>query len=446
MKISWRWLVGAVLLLVGLAAAAVPVISGIQAERVFKEQVALMDASLNAELGPGARAAVSTYDRGLYRTDTQTRIELPAELLPRSWRRSMELPDGPVVFMLDQQLRHGLGRINFDGYLRPEGVTEALLNRLGGGAESIRLQGAMGVGEQSVTLETDRLSGLIDPLQAITLTLEPLVFVATYRDADAALTTDLDWPGAVIRSEREEAELRAEGIQSAMTGRLVAGSLFDGVWVGDSELTVDSLSARQPGVQPASVSDVKLLGRSGVDEREKLTGEVELTWQDLSLPDVPTTRGELGVRVAGFDPEAMLAFSRLAQTMNEADIESFAGQAAIADLLADGATLSMPVLRVESVAGQGFGGSANLLVQPQFADQLRAGVTGMPLLRSIEMEAEGGIDAALIDVLPAEQQLWARQLEGFGLLRREDDQLRARMNLSGGVLSVNGLTWWDISR
>ena len=99
--------------------------------------------------------------------------------------------------------------------------------------------------------------------------------------------------------------------------------------------------------------------------------------------------------------------------------------------------LGLSQLRIESIAGQGLSASANMVIDPRLAEQLRAGVTGMPLMRSLEVEARAGIDAALVDVLPMEQRMWAQQLEGFGILRREADQLTARANLAGGELTVD---------
>ncbi len=446
MKISWRWVLVAVVLLAGLAAAAMPVVSGIQAERVFKEQVALMDAELNAELGLPARAEVTLYDRGLYSTRTQTLIRLPDTALPRPWRRAMELPDGPVEFLLDQRLRHGIAGIHFSGYLRAQGAAAALIEHLGGNEESIRLQGKVSLNDQSLQLETDRLSGVIDPLQDLALTLEPILFAAEYRPGAQQLNTSLDWPGFAVRSEREQAALLAEGIRARMDGELVAGTLFDGVWLGESRFILDSARIEQPSSQPLGLTGLDLQGNSALTDTEQMTGQLDVTWQQLMVPELPSTRGELRLNVAGFQPQALLAFSRLAQAMESGTVDEALARGALADLLADGATMGVSQLRIESIAGQGLSGSASMTIDPVLAEQLRAGIQGMPLLLSLEMQAEAGLDTALVDVLPMEQQMWAKQLEGFGVLRRDEDQLRARVNLSGGTISINGQTWWGVGR
>lgn len=446
MKISWRWVVVAVVFLAGLAAAAMPVVNGMQAERVFKEQVALLDAELDAAIGPPARAAVGVYERGLYSTRTQTLITLPESALPRPWRRAMKLPDGPVEFMLDQTLRHGITGIHFSGFLRPQGAAAALIDHLGGNDESIRLQGDIGLNTQTLVLETDRLSGMIDSLQEITLTLEPIRFTADYGSSDERLTTALQWPGLLIQSERDQAAVRAEGLSAGMDGQLVAGTIFDGVWTGQSRFSLDLARVEQPSAQPLELTDFVMQGSSELTQTGQMAGELAVDWQALLIPELPTTRGEFALSIAGVEPEALLAFSRLAQAMETGSVEGEAVQSAMADLLANGASLGLSGLRIESVAGQGLSASAEMVVDPRLAEQLRAGVTGMPLLRSLELEAQAGVDAALVDVLPMEQQLWARQLEGFGILRRDEGQLRARANLSGGALSINGQTWWDVSR
>ncbi len=446
MKISWRWVVVAVVLLTGLAAAAMPVVNGIQAERVFKEQVALLDAELDAAIGPPARAAVITYDRALFSTQTQTLITLPETALPRPWRRAMKLPDGPVEFLLDQTLRHGVTGIHFSGFLRPQGAAAALVTQLGGDEESIRLQGDIGLDTQSLVLETDRLSGMIDPLQEITLTLEPIRFSADYGSSDEQLTTALEWPGLVVRSERDQAAVRAEGLSAGMDGQLVAGTIFDGVWIGQSRLSLDLARVEQPSAQPLELTGFVMQGNSELTQAGQVAGQLAVDWQALLIPELPTTRGEFALNIAGLEPEALLAFSRLAQAMESGAVDGAAGQAALADLLANGASLGLSRLRIESIAGQGLSASADMVIDPRLAQQLRAGVTGMPLMRSLAVEAQAGVDAALVDVLPMEQQMWARQLEGFGILRRDADQLRARVNLSGGELSINGQTWWDVGR
>lgn len=446
MKISWRWIVVAIVLLTGLAAAAMPVVNGMQAERVFQEQVALLDAELDAAIGSPARAAITTYDRGLYTTQTQALITLPETALPRAWRRAMKLPDGPVEFVLDQTLRHGITGIHFSGFLRPQGAAAALMTHLGGDESSIRLHGDIGVNTQTVTLETDRLSGVVDPLREMRLTLEPLRFSADYQSGAERLETALEWPGLVVRSARDQSAVRAEGVSASMDGQLVAGTLFDGVWTGQSRFSLDLARVEQPQKQPLSLSGVVMQGSSALTDSGQMTGRLALDWQELLIPELPTTRGDLELTVAGFEPEALLAFSRLAEAMEAGTVDSAIAQAALVDLLANGAKLGLSQLRIESLAGQGLSASADMVIDPRLAEQLRAGVTGMPLMRSLEVEAQAGIDAALVDVLPMEQRMWAQQMEGFGILRRDANQLTTRVNLSGGELSINGQTWWDVGR
>ncbi len=448
MKKGWRWIVGTVVVLAALAAAAMPIVTGMQTERIYREQVALFDAQLNAAYGLEARSEVLTYDRGLYSTRTEALIRLPDAALSADFRKVMGLPAGPVEFVLEQTLQHGISGVDFEGYLRPRGVTEALITQLGGDTQFIAVAGEINLRTQSVEVATQRLEGLIGPDLNVLMVFEPMRFSGFYQVASEEIATAFDWAGLTLSATMEgQGRLALEGIRLRMNGELVAGTLFDGLWVGESRFQVNQMLIEPPDAPGLALESLVMTGNSELSAEQKLIGSLGIEWDRLALPDVPALRGAMELSASQLDADKLFAFLTSAQALRGGNLGAWMRQAeALTLLLEDGPEIGLPVFRIESEAGQGLSGSAQLVISPALAERMRAGQSGAALLNELDFQAEIGIDEPLVPLMPREQQQWVRQLQGFGVLRSEQGQLRGRVAMTRGALQINGMTWWNANR
>lgn len=381
----WRWGTGGALILLGVMVAAVPAFNGWQAERHWRDQLAWLDAWLTAA-DEGTGAAVIDYERGVFTARTVSRITLPASALADGLRMALALPPGPIELELVQAVRHGWRGVSFDGHLRPTGPLAATFARLGGTGESVQIRGRIGLGRQSLTVQTETLAGPLDPDGMLRLRLDPLRFESDYMADDRRLTASLDGSGFALRTAGGEALLRLDGVQGDTEGRLEAG-LIDAA--------------------------------------------AELDWTRLAVAGLPVLDGGLALDFARLSPVGLVAL---------------AGQdrAGALPLLAEtGPRATLTRLRLDDGSGAGLAARADLQVQPRMADRLRAGAGGMAMWSALRLNAAMDIDDALVQTLPEEQSAWLRQLQAFGILRRQDDHWRIEVSMDEGRLSVHGQPWWS---
>lgn len=384
MKKRWRRGIAGALILLGALATAVPAFNGWQAERHWRDQVAWLDSSL-AAANNRAGAAVIDYQRGVFTARTLSRVELPASVLDAGLRTALALPPGPVKLKLVQTVQHGWRGVSFDGYLQPVGALAEPFDRLGGSERSVQIRGRIGLGRQSLTVQTKVLTGPLDPEGTLRLRLEPLRFESDYTADDRRLTASLDGSGLTLGAAGGDELLRLEGLQGDAEGLLEAG-LIDAT--------------------------------AGLD------------WTRLAVAGLPVLRGGLALALERLSPAGVVALGR----QGSAD--------ALALLAETGPRATLTRLQLGDDAGVGLSARADLQVQPRMADRLRAGAGGMALWSALRLDASMAIDEALIQALPAEQSTWLRQLQAFGVLQRQDDQWRLEVSMDEGRLSVHGQPWW----
>ena len=376
---SFRWVAVAVIAL-GVAAATVPVLMGWQAERTWHDQVAALDARL-ADSREGAGARIVDYERGLFSARVRTMLELPPSALAPPVRATLGLADGPVELRLTQSVQHGWSSAAFDGYLQPVGALAGLFARLGGTDRSLRISGRIGIGRQSVVVRAESLAGPLDRQGQLQLRSDPMRFEAVHASRDGRLTAELLWQGVGLDDANNAAELQIDGLQGRTKARRMAGLM-----------------------------DL----------------DFELDWERLYLTDQPVLRGGLGLEIERLAPAGLESDSRYA----------------LALLAEPGPRAALTRFRMQDDAGAGLSARANLEIKPRMAELLLTGQSGMALWSALHLDAELGIDDALIAAIPAGQADWVRQAQAFGILRRQDGQWRLEVSMDEGRLSVHGQPWW----
>ena len=400
---QWRWgLVGALILL-GAVAAGVPVFNGWQAEQAWRNRVAELDTRL-AAAGDGSGARIIDYERGAFTARTRTLVELSASHFPAAMRATLALPPGPAELMLTLTLRHGWRGVSFDGHLQPVGALTEAFARLGGHERSVRVAGRLGLGRQSLTVQSELLAGPLDPAGTL--------------------------------------RLRIEGVLITSDARLLTGTPRQGVWVGESQLEL-GLFSLEPATGPGLTLE-QFASRASTREGEAGLVEADFAfdWGLLAIGRVPPLRGGFALAIERLAPAGLLALSRLTAGADPPALLDARPRRALALLAEAAPRAELTRLRLENPAGAGMSGTAELEILPRMAARLRTDEGGMALWSAARLDAAMGIDDALVRALPAEQAGWLQQLQAFGILRREAGQWRLEVSMDEGLLSVHGQPWW----
>jgi hypothetical protein len=420
----------------GTGVAITPVINGWQAEATWRDAAPRVSDALSASLGGQARVEVIDYQRGLYRARVTSRIELPAPALTGNG-------SAPIELIADHRLRHGWRGVSIDGHLEPVGALADSFRRLGGDETTLSMDGEFGHDAQSLQIRSESLAGPLDRSDTVTLEIAPLALEARTTEAGDHWVTALDWSGFALREPDTEAMLSLGGLKLDSDLRLVAGQPLQGVWAGEVTLGLEEGVLRPDTGKAMTLARVDLTTQSHVSDASLLDGDMTLDWQGLSLPRLAGLRGRIGVAFERLAPQALLRLSEQAASGHQSRVSESEWRQTLAAMAAEGPRARVSSLRVESAAGAGLTGSAELRIKPDMAAQLRAGADAMALWQSLRLDASLGVDTALVEALPAEQRLWVEQARAFGVLRRTDDGWDATMSIDDGSLSVNGESgWW----
>ncbi|QGM21267.1 DUF945 family protein [Spiribacter sp. 2438] len=416
-------------LAVGLA--ALPVINGIHAERIYRTQVDAAEAQLLAS-GPNAPTlALMEYQRGLYRSEAITRVTWPEAAADPVWRHALELPEGPLELVLETTVRHGIDGVRYQGGLTGDGPVVRWLEALGGGPESLQLAGRIGYRAQTMTLEVAELDGRLPPAEQLHLNSGALSLELRYHPRREALDGQLEWPGLTLTDPRGGDTITLREVSG---GWQLAWLAVDdqGLWVGENHLDTGLVVLTSLDQPPVRVDGLRLATRSRLADSGHMTVGASLDWDRLSVAPNPTLDGGLALKAEGLPLEPFLALS--------------AGDALDADLLArlaeGGPRLSLERLRLAAGPGRGVAADGSLQVSPAMAGPLRQGVGSWTLLAFVDAGVSLTMDPALADQMAPVQRDWLRQLEAFGVLRRSDDQWHTELTFQDGALRVNDVPWW----
>ena len=429
----WRWIGVAMVVFAGAVVAAAPVVNGWQAQKTWERSA------------DRPRLEVTDYERGLYRSSVRSRVELPAAAISPALRQALGLSmDAPVEFVLDHTVDHGLRGVTFEGHLRPVGPLAAPFERLGGDADSLQVDGRLGLDEQSFRLRSETLAGPLDAEGDLRLEIAPLALDSRYEAGSGTWNASLEWSGFTLAEAATEALLELGSLRFDADLQLVAGEPSRGVWVGDSGLSLEDLTL-QPAAEPAMrLSRVDLDTRSRLTDADRMAGDIRLDWQGLAVPQAPPMQGVMALDFQRLDPAALLALSESAIDDSAPGLSAAEWRQQLAVLAAEAPRVELSTLRVETTDRDGLEGRADLTVRPAMAERLANGVGGMGLWQALRLDAELAIDTALIEALPAELRLWAEQAKAFGILRRTASDWRLEVSMDEGTFRIHGKQpWWS---
>ena len=416
-------------LVVGLA--ALPVINGIYAERIYRTQVDAAEAQLVAT-GPDApMLELVDYQRGLYRSEAVTRVTWPAAAVEPTWRHALELPEGPLEVILETSVRHGMDGVRYQGGLADGGPVVRWLERVGGDRDSLRLAGRIGYWSQTMTLEVAELEGRLPPANQLQLDSGELSLELRYHPGRETLDGALQWPGLTITDPRGGDTLTLRDINGAwqLAWREVGD---EGLWVGESHLDTGLVVMTSLDQPPVRVDGLRLATQTRVADSDNMSLGGSLDWDSLSVPPNPVLDGGLEFRADGLPLEPFMALS--ADGAAEGDL--------LAMLAEGGPRLSLERFRVGTGPGRGVEASGSLQVSPAMAGPLRQGVGAWTLLAFVDAGVSLTMDPALGDQMAPAQRDWLRQLEAFGVLRRSEGQWQTELTFRDGALRVNDVPWW----
>ena len=445
MQRRWRWIGVALVVFAGAVVAAAPVVNGWQAQKTWERSADRLGRQAVLDTDGQARMEVTDYERGLYRSSVTSRVELPAAVVPPALRRALGVSmDGPIEFVLDHTVQHGLRGVTFEGHLRPVGPLARPFERLGGDDGSLRVNGRLGLGEQTFRLRSEALAGPVDAQGDLRLEIAPLALDSRYDNGSGEWDGSLEWSGFTLTEVATDAMLELGSIRLDADLRLIAGQPSRGIWVGDTGLSLEDMTLR-PADEPAmSLSRVDLETSSRLTGEDRMEGDIRLDWQGLVAPRAPRMQGAMALEFQRLDPPALLALSQSAAAESTAPVFGPEWRRLLAVLAAEAPRLELSKLRVETADGDGLEGRAKLMVRPVMAERLVNGAGGMALWRALRLDAELAIDSALIEALPAEPRMWAEQARAFGILRRTATDWRVEMSMDEGALRIHGeQPWWS---
>lgn len=439
MRTSLRYGLGAVIVLVAGVAGALPWVHGQRAETAVREGVGALQARLAADPRTPAELSLLRYDRGAYGAEAVTRLRLPASEAGDELRAALGLPPGPTHIDLRYTLEHGLTGVDIRGELVADDLVGALLERLGGDAGSLRVDGYVGLQERRLEIALQRLQGALDADGRSRVRIEPLTASARYHSGSGEGRGSADWGGLSVdvgQGGTEGAEIGRVEVEAA--GRLIAGSLANGLWAGESRVSIEHVSVREPGGGAGVLRDVRLETTTRQTGPAHMAGALAWRFGELRAPDIALDSGELALAAERLALAPLLALNRAGSAG-----APLPGRAEIAGLLEAGPTLRLERLALRGPAGGSLTASGRLAVAPEAAEAAGAVLAGggQALLRHVDGELALRVDRALAGNLPPSVAGFLGQLQAFGVLVAEGDQARLDAALADGRLTVNGNTW-----
>jgi len=438
MRKTLRYGLAAVVVLAAGGAAALPWVNGQRAEVAVRDGVTAIQTRLAADPRTPGELSVLRYERGPYGSEAVTRLRLPASEAGDELRASLGLPPGPSHIDLRYTLDHGLTGVDIHGELVAEGLVGAVLERLGGDAGSLQVDGYVGLQERRLTIRLARLEGTLDEGGRSRLRIEPLTAVARYDSASGEATASARWGGMRVDFGAGEEGAEIGPVRGEAAGSLVAGSLANGLWAGEYSGSIANVSVREAGKESGSISDISFQTTTRQTDPQHMAATMSWRFGELRAPDIALASGELALAAERLALAPMLALNRIGSN-GEGEL----GREQVAALLRAG-----PSLRVERLALRGAEGGSlvmtgRMAVAPAAAQQagtvLASG--GQTLLRHVDGNLALRVDRSMAGSLPPGAREVLGQLQAFGVLIADGDQARLDASLADGRLTVNGNTW-----
>ncbi|MRH77811.1 DUF945 family protein [Spiribacter sp. C176] len=422
MKQGLRWGLGLLVLIIGGGVAGIPVFTGSMAEMAYRSGIEDMNQRLDANPELSGQIEITQYDRGLYSSSVVTRYSLQNPML-----------DFDVV----QEMQHGFAGARFEGHAIPRGRTREVMEQLGGGDDTIRFNGRYGTEDVEFVVMMDALSGVLDVEPDVQLNLQPLQIDGQMTHTGESVRVDMDWGGLAMRSLSTPDVIEMGQARGQLNAKLIAGDTSLGVWDGDFGLDIARLNANVDEAESFAIEAIALAGRTDVNEQDRIDSRFTLSFESLTSMGMDPIRGSATLRSEGLLVEPLLELANQAEQLgDDAPYERL-----LADAIAQGVTLYLTEGELAAGPQRRLSADAELVIKPEMADLLRAGLMSFAMLEAMDFEMNVGLDQALANSLPRELGVWLAQMRAFGVLRAQDDRLELNIRLQDGEVLVHGEPW-----
>lgn len=435
MRKPLRYGFGIAILAAAGVAVALPWVNGQRAETALRDGVAAMQRQLAADPRSDAELTLEHYRRGPLDAEALIRLRFPESDAGNRLLADLDLPPGPIQVDLLHTLAHGLTGVDIDGRLQSGDLVDALLHRLGGDADSLRIEGHVGLLERRLELATDALEGELDESGRDRVRIEPLTVSARYGATDGAGEIRLAWGGLQLTADGGRSALDIGAVEATAAGTLVAGEPASGLWAGDSQARIASVGLRENGRELGEVRAVELRSESRETAEGRMSARIDWRLGRVRAPQMALAGAELRLSAERLAQEPLLALNKAAPGAPT--------EAALAGLLEAG-----PVLRLEGLTLAGADGgrlslTGHVALSPRAAERSDAVLAsgGQALLAHADGELALRVDRAIAASLPPQAAGLLGQLQAFGLLVADGDEARLDIALADGGLTVNGRRW-----
>ncbi|BES73497.1 hypothetical protein RE428_45150 [Marinobacter nanhaiticus D15-8W] len=267
---------------------------------------------------------------------------------------------------------------------------------------------------------------------------------AKISDAGDHVELQLNWPGAVVRSET--VKMSFDNLQLAQEADRISGNL----WSGEGEMTLDSAEFLETDQTAVTLENLKLTGQTTPDDDSThLSSHSELTLDNVKVNDETYGPHRIVMDIGNLDVAAWTEFQEVAadiQAMKTQMDPTLSGQEmyqqqmimmqrfsqAAKNVAAAGLTIGMPEIDMQAPSG-GITGHWELS-HPTVPENERA---QMPLIvQQLRGELALAVPVALFESRPG----LAQDMEGLvqqGFLVRDGDVYRIDAKLADMTLKVN---------
>ncbi|WP_148864444.1 DUF945 family protein [Marinobacter fonticola] len=267
---------------------------------------------------------------------------------------------------------------------------------------------------------------------------------AKISEAGNHIELDLNWPGAVVRSDT--VKMSFDNLQISQEGDRIAGNL----WTGGGEMTLENAEFVETDQTTVKLENLKFTGQtSPAEDDTRLSSHSELTLEEVAVNDETYGPHRIVLDIDNLDVAAWMDFQQVATDIqaNNAQMDpDMSGQErfqqqmmlmqrfsqAAKNVAAAGLTIGMPEIELQAPAGAISGHWQ--LSHPAVPEDERA---QMPLIvQQLSGELDLSVPVALFEGRPA----LAQNLEGLvrqGVLVRDGDVYRIDAELADMMLKIN---------
>ena len=434
----------AVVVLAALVAAT-PYVTGMLAEQKYQDGAVLFQDFAMQQAGAFTVKSDVDYQRGWLSSTVINTITL-------------EVPEqDPVTFELNSNISHGplllsgpknFGLAAIDTKMPLSAAQKADMAKIWKGNENpIQVQSHIDFDGKTLTEVSIARFTLdnIDNDPASKLNFEPLFTTFTLSEQFTRADADMAWNGMQLDTAD------AKVVVGKFTGHSEKYLSAEGLWLGDDELKLSSVSinvsgplADSSGQMPSSstIEELGIIGHSEMDSSNLVKGHATITVKDVVVEDKSAASNfKLTIAIERLQAKALQAITQKISEHQKLAIQSgnpglapdlALVQNEVADILAAGPVLKITTLQATTEHGKV---EADLEATIKVND---LAALQNPLFLMMAMQAAGNVSvpARLIENTPL--AVFAPGFIDQGYIKNEQGQLKTSMKFRQGQLTLNG--------